>query len=237
MRSFSSSASWVLGVAGVLAAGSAAAEGDLRGIWKPQRYIAAVRTVDGKTPPLLPAAAKVYQGRVAAAKAGRANGDPLAQCLPAGTPRALFQMRPFMLVQTPHKVTLVHEFQHLVRHVPLNEAVSFDETTWQGTSAGRWDGDTLVIETEGFNGQTWLDEAGLPHSEQLKVTERFSAKTPGKMVAEITFNDPATYAAPWKTTVEFERVPNGDLGWHVCTEKLYPMPADARPGPPPGEAR
>ena len=60
---------------------------------------------------------------------------------------------------------------------------------------------------------------------------------PGKMVDEITVTDPATYYAPWKTTVEFERVPDGDLGWHVCTEKLYPMPADARPGPPPGDAR
>ena len=63
----------------------------------------------------------------------------------------------------------------LVRHVYLDEKPwKFDEPTWQGTSVGRWDNGTLVIETGGFNGKTWLDEAGLPHSDQLKVTERLT---------------------------------------------------------------
>ncbi len=211
---------------------TAMAEGDLRGAWKPQRYIAVVRTTQGTLPPLLPAAAKLYQSRLATAKSGKPNSDPLAQCLPAGTPRSMYQMRPFLLVQTPHKVTLVHEFQHLVRHVPLDEPVDFDESTWQGTSAGHWEGDTLVIETAGFNGQTWLDESGLPHSDQLKVTERLKAAGSTQMVDEITINDPASYSKPWKTTLTFDKIADGDLGWHVCTEKLFPMPPDARPGPP-----
>lgn len=216
-------------LAGIAVAG---AEGDLRGIWKPQRYVASLRTIDGKLPPLLPEAAALYKGRVDARKAGKQTGDPLELCQPAGTPRSMYQMRPFMLVQTPHKVTLVHEWQHLVRHVYLDEEPAFEETTWQGTSAGRWDNGALVITTVGFNGRTWLDEAGLPHSDQLKVTERLTRSGKSTMTDEITIEDPVNYSAPWKTKVTFERVKNGDLGWHVCTEKLFPMPADARPGPP-----
>jgi hypothetical protein len=210
---------------------AAANEADLRGIWKPQRYVASLRTVEGKRPPLLPEAAALYKSRIDARKVGKQVGDPLELCQPAGTPRSMYQMRPFMLVQTPHKVTLVHEWQHLVRHVYLDEAPTFEEPTWQGTSAGRWDNGSLVIETAGFNGKTWLDEAGLPHSDQLKVTERLSRS--GKlMIDEITIEDPVNYSAPWTTRLTFEQVKGGDLGWHVCTEKLFPVPPDARPGPP-----
>jgi hypothetical protein len=218
----------MLSLAGVAAADG---EGDLRGIWKPQRYVASLRTTEGKPPPLLPGAAAVYRSRLEARRTGSQTQDPLDMCQPAGTPRSMFQMRPFMLVQTPRKVTLVHEFQHLVRHVPLDEALSFDEPTWQGTSVGHWDHGALVIETAGFNGKTWLDEAGLPHSEQLKVTERLT-RSGRSMTDEITLEDPVNYSAPWKTRVTFEQVNGGDLAWHVCTEKLFPMPPDARPGPP-----
>ncbi len=217
----------LLCVGGMALAGE---EGDLRGLWKPQRYVAGLRTIEGKAPPLLPAAALVYKERQDARRAGRQTGDPLELCQPAGTPRSMFQMRPFMLVQTPHKVTLLHEWQHLVRHIPLDEEPTFEETTWQGTSAGRWENGSLVIRTTGFNGKTWLDEAGLPHSDQLKVTERLTRS--GRMMTdEITIEDPVNYSAPWKTRLTFEQA-KGDLGWHVCTEKLFPMPADARPGPP-----
>lgn len=210
----------------------AAEEGDLRGIWKPQRYVASIRTVDGKLPPMLPAAAALYKSRVDARKAGKPTEDPLELCQPAGTPRAMYQMRPFMLAQTPHKVTLIHEWQHLMRHVHLDEEPTFEEPTWQGTSAGRWENGTLVIQTAGFNGKTWLDESGLPHSDQLKVTERLTRTGKTTMTDEITIEDPVNYSAPWKTRITFEQVKDGDLGWHVCTEKLFPMPADARPGPP-----
>lgn len=231
--------SLVLGVAAftcLLGAAGAAEEGDLRGVWKPQRYISTLRTVEGQLPPLLPEAAAIYRSRVDARGSGDPlkGGDPVELCQPAGTPRSMYQMRPFMLVQTPLKVTLVHEFQHLVRHVYLDEPVAFEDPTWQGMSVGRWDNGTLVIETGGFNGRTWLDEAGLPHSEQLKVTERLTRSGKSTMVAEITIEDPENYSAPWTTRLTFNLVPNGDLGWHVCTQEMFPMPADARPGPPAG---
>ena len=215
-------------LAGVAIAGT---EGDLRGVWKPQRHVAGIRTLEGKLPPLLPEADALYRSRLEARKAGQ-SGDPLDLCQPAGTPRSMYQMRPFMLVQTPHKVTLIHEWQHLVRHVPLDESPTFEEPTWQGTSAGHWDNGSLVIETAGFNGKTWLDEAGLPHSDQLKVTERLTRSGRSAMTDEITIDDPATYSAPWKTKITFELVKGGDLGWHVCTAWLFPMPPYARPGPP-----
>lgn len=215
----------------VAAAGS---EGDLRGLWKPQSYVAELRTVDGTLPPLLPAAEAVYRSRMEARRGPDPlqAGDPVDLCQPPGTPRSMYQMRPFMVVQTPLKVTLIHEYQHLVRHVYLDEPLEFEDPTWQGSSVGRWENGTLVIETGGFNGQTWLDEAGLPHSDQLKVTERLTRIDGSTMVDEITIEDPVNYSAPWKTRLALERVEGVELGWHVCTEKLFPMPPDARPGPP-----
>lgn len=214
----------------------AAEEGDLRGVWKPQRYVATLRTADGQLPPLLPQGAALYQQRVDARREQRPleAGDPVELCQPAGTPRLLYQMRPFMLVQTPLKVTFVHEFQHMVRNVYLDEPLEFADITWQGTSVGHWDNGALVIETGGFNGRTWLDEAGLPHSDQLKVTERYQRSGKSTMEVEITVEDPVYYAAPWSTRLKFNRIPDGNLGWHVCTQKMFPMPADARPGPPAG---
>lgn len=208
-------------------------EGDLRGVWKPTAYIAALKTADGKAPPLLPKAASLLQQRVADRKKGKA-GDPLDQCLPAGTPRAMYQMRPFMIVQTPVKVTIVMEQQHLIRHVYLNEPHSWDETTWQGASIGHWDKGSLVIETEGFNGKTWLDEAGLPMSEKTKVTERYTRTGPAAMTGEITIEDPEHFSKAWTTKLNFQLVPNGELAHHVCTEKMFPMPPNARPKAPAG---
>ena len=214
------------------AAADKAGEGDLRGVWKPDHYIAAIRTTDGKLPPLLPKAAELYQSRVAARKSGGKLDDPLDSCLPAGTPRAMYQMRPFMLVQTPVKVTLVHEFEHLIRSVYLDEPLAWDETTWMGSSVGHWDRGTLVIETGGFNGKTWLDEAGLPLSEKLKVTERLRRTGKTTMEAAITIDDADNYSKAWTTKVTFQQVPGGELAWHVCTEKIFPMPPNARPKPP-----
>lgn len=211
-----------------LAAGT---EGDLRGYWKPESFIATVKTVDGKIPPMTPKAAELYNSRVAARKAGKVK-DPLDECLPAGTPRAMYQMRPFLLAQTPVKVTLVHEFEHLIRNVYLDEPLKTDDPVWQGYSVGHWDNGTLVIETAGFNGKTWIDEAGLPMSEKTKVTERLSRTGKTTMVDEIRIEDPDLYTQPWTTRVSFAQVPNGDLGVHVCTEKIFPMPPNARPKPP-----
>lgn len=206
------------------------AEPDLRGIWRVERYEPVIRTLAGALPPMKPAAKALYDRRVAARKAGKTD-DPAALCQPAGNPRIMYQDRPFMIVQTPLKVTIVHEYQHVLRHIYLNEKLDLTDKDplWEGYSAGRWDGGTLVVETAGFNDKTWLDEAGLPHSEKLKVVERIRRVDAATLEDQITVEDPDAYTAPWTTRLRFKYQPNGELKPHICTEKLFPMPANARP--------
>lgn len=87
-----------------------------------------------------------------------------------------------------------------------------------GYSVGRWDGDTLVVETAGYNDKTWLDFSGHPHSEALRVTERFRRKDFGHMQLEMTFNDPAYYTKPWTISVGVSFMPDTDLIENVCLE-------------------
>jgi len=229
----------IAAVAAISAAGvgAQAAQGerpDLSGYWKVERYVAAIATTDGKPPPLRPEAKALYDKRIADRKAGKAD-DPVDQCLRPGTPRVMWQARPFLLVQTPRKVTFVHEYQHVLRHIYLDEPlkpVGDLDPLFGGHSVGRWDGGALVVETAGFNGNTRLDEAGLPQSADARITERFRKVDQNTLEDLVTIDDPKTYTEKWTTRVIFKKVPNGRLQQHICTEKLYPEPPNARPRPP-----
>ncbi len=88
--------------------------------------------------------------------------------------------------------------------------------TWFGYSIGRWDGDTFVVETVGFNDKGWLDDGGHPRSEAMKVTERFRRKDYGHMEIEFTFDDPKAYTKPWSVTVPFELLADTEIIENVC---------------------
>src|SRR5262249_37764846 len=90
--------------------------------------------------------------------------------------------------------------------------------TWMGYSVGRWDGDTLVVESAGFNDRTWLDFAGHPHSEELRVTERFTRRDFGHMQLQLTIDDPKAYTKAFTVPVELRFVPDTDLLETVCSE-------------------
>ncbi len=122
------------------------------------------------------AAQKLYRERVASRRAGNTE-DPLEQCLPPGTPRSLWSGEPVLITQSPAKVTLFHQYRHLIRHVFLDgpRTVAEPDPIWEGHSSGWWDGDTLRIQTLGFNGEQWLDAAGLPQSPDMKVDEALGA--------------------------------------------------------------
>jgi hypothetical protein len=101
-------------------------------------------------------------------------------------------------------------------------------------SVGRWEGDTLVVETAGFRGDTWIDRSGLPKSDNMKVTERLRLTGGGATLEnQITVDDPANYTAPWTTKVVYRRAPKGtEMKEDVCALKL-PMAANIKPlGPP-----
>jgi hypothetical protein len=225
MRAFGFGLLCALTLAGPSLAGPALVGPNLAGMWRrtgPEPL--AVLTAEGKAPPLKPDAKKVYLQRLAERKSGKLTDLVEDACLPPGTPRIMWSAQPFLILQAPRKVTLVHEFRHVLRHIYLGEDLpKLDDLDllYGGTSAGRWDGDALVVQTAGFNDKTWLDRAGLPHSEAMKVTERLRLVSGGKLLEDrVTIDDPEHYAAPWTTVVTYRRAPGVDLKEDVCAEKL-----------------
>jgi hypothetical protein len=90
--------------------------------------------------------------------------------------------------------------------------------TWMGYSTGKWDGDTLVVDTRGFNGKTWLDQPGKPATDALHVIERFRRKDFGHMDIQITIDDPKTYTKPWTVAEQAHLLTDTDLLEFICNE-------------------
>ena len=195
---------------------------DISGVWQITQYEHAIRTAEGKPPPLKPEARKVYEQNVAARKTLKPRSD-LSRCVPPGTPRVMWAPRPLLILQTARKITFVHEYQHLLRHIYLDEplpAAADVDPTFMGESRGRWDGDTLVIETLGVNDKTVLDRDGMPHSASLRVTERLHLIDGGKRLEDrVTIDDPETFTAPWTARVVFDRKPGATLSEYNCVLK------------------
>jgi hypothetical protein len=197
------------------------------GYWVPEKAVPALLTIDGKAPPLTAEGRKLYSQRAAARRTGKAD-DPLDYCTPPGTPRDMLSPGVFMIVQTPAKVTMYHQYHHLIRHVYLDGPLKLNpdepDPWWQGHSSGWWDGDTLVMESGDFNGKQWLDATGLPQSPGMKVVERFKLTGPDTMEELITIEDSKFYAKPWTTRLTFKRTPAVHLVQDECGEKLLEFP-------------
>jgi hypothetical protein len=204
------------------AAASAGSAPDISGVWQVTKYEPSIRTVDGKAPPLKPAALKVYEQNLAARKQLKPRSD-LSRCVPPGTPRAMWAPQPIMILQKPRKITFVHEYQHLLRHIYMDEplpAAADVDPSYMGESVGRWEGDTLVIETIGVNDKTFLDRDGMPHSASMRVTERMRLIDGGKRLEErVTIDDPETFTAPWTARLVFERKQGVELAEYNCVLK------------------
>ena len=147
--------------------------------------------------------------------------DPvLRQCLPPGTPRIYLQPFPFQIVQTPKEILMIFEYDHTVRQIFMDGRPHPEDITptYMGHSIGKWDGDTLVVDTVGFNDKTWLDRDGHPHSDQLHVIERFHRIDLNDMTIDITMDDPKALANPWKTQLNFQLRPTWDIMELACTD-------------------
>jgi hypothetical protein len=208
----------VLGLACVGSA-NAADHPDFTGKWRVQAFMPNIQTDQGQLPPLRPEAKKIYDQRVADRTAGRNVKDPIDACLPHGAVRLMYAPYPMLLLQSNGQLDLIQEANHTTRLVYIGQPpVDGDDPKWLGDSTGHWQGNTLVVETINNDGRTWLDKAGLPHSDAMKVTERLSLSDGGKVLTDaITIDDPKTYTAPWTTTVRFNRAPGMELAENVCT--------------------
>ena len=197
------------------------------GIWKIDHHIAALTTADGKAPPLNAAGKALYRQRAADVKAGK-TPDPMEACLPPGTPRALVVDKPFMIAQTAAKITFFHQVYHVIRHVYLDGPLKLGDdrdVLWEGHSSGRWEGDTLIIESGDFNGKQWLDDSGLPQSPDMRVTERIRRAGADTLEDMITYDDAKEYSAPWTARLTFRaQAPTTILVEEDCAEKLLDYP-------------
>jgi hypothetical protein len=197
---------------------------DLTGVWSVVSPVDSLETVDGKLPPLLPAAKVTYEAHLAAAARGDRSFDGTTRCLPPGLPRLMLVHRPFEILQRPNTIYFIHELNRLPRRAYLNETLPTDpDPHYLGYSVARWEGGTLVIESSGFSDDTLLDTAGLPHSDALHLTERYSLDKGGKvLLARFTVEDAKTFTAPWSFTAKFVRRPGYELRENVCADKLAP---------------
>ena len=197
---------------------AAAAHPDFTGLWRVQAFIPAIRTDQGALPPLRPEAKAIYDQRVADRAAGRDVHDPIDTCVPHGAARLMFAPYPVLMLQANGQLDMIQEANHTTRLVYIGQPpVEDDDPKWLGDSTGHWQGATLVIDTINNDHRTWLDKAGLPHSDEMKLTERLTLGKDGKTLTDaMTIDDPKTYTAPWTTTVRFRRA-SGDLQENVCT--------------------
>jgi hypothetical protein len=155
--------------------------------------------------------------------------DPLGKCLPHGVPRintnGLF---PFKIIQTPGLVVILYEQLNLFRQVFMDgrKLAGDVNPTWLGYSTGRWDGDTLVVETTGFNGKAWLDtQQGRPATDALHVTERFRRPNFGNLEIQATIDDSKAYTKPWTTTIQKSYLQLGtDILEFICNENEKDAP-------------
>ena len=194
---------------------------DLSGIWQPNAKYVSNLAADLKAGdvPLQPWAQALYDER----KRGlHAAEDPPANCLPQGVPRINAAPLPWKIVQMPRLVLIVYEVFNLWRQIfldgrelgpPANVA-----PTWLGYSTGHWDKETLVVDTKGFNGRTWLDQSGLPATESLHVTERFRRVDYGHMDVQITIDDARAYTRPWTVTEPVRLLLDTELMEFACNE-------------------
>jgi hypothetical protein len=190
---------------------------DLTGNWQPNAIRQNVDLVgSGVDVPMLPAALALYKKH----KESLSKDDPEARCLPPGVPRTNTTPYPWTIVQTPQFIVIVYEGGAHVWRKIFMDGRKHDPTvelTWLGDSIGHWDGDTLVVETVGQNDITWIDQSGIPHSTDMKVTERFTRTDFGHLEVVHIIDDPKTFSKPWTFTTHPSLL-KGELIEYICQE-------------------
>jgi hypothetical protein len=172
--------------------------------------------IEGGSIPYLPAALKQREENMK----GWPKSDPEAKCYMPGIPRATYMPYPFQIVQGQRDILFVYEYASSNRIVHMSNHTEAPVDSWMGWSNGKWDGDTLVIEVNGFNDQTWFDRAGNHHTEALKVTERYTLNGDNHLNYEARIEDPKTFSRPWTIRMPLYRrlEPNVQLLEYKCVE-------------------
>jgi hypothetical protein len=208
---------------------------DLSGIWiatgaillfEGEEAFAAARAADaaagrpppntGEPPPYKPEAEAQRQYFLSR----RGIDDPMARCLLTGVPRIKFRPLPFEIVQLSDRVIILYEIHHAFRIIPTDGRPHPEdaEPSYLGESVAHWDGDTLVVDVRHFNTDTWLTGVGSIHTEDLRVTERYTRDSKDTIRYEVTMEDPAVLTRPWTIRETFRLRPGERLREYECIE-------------------
>jgi hypothetical protein len=162
-----------------------------------------------------PEAAAIFRQRVL-------GGNPLVgKCLPAGIPLNGLVSEPNKIVQSPRLIVILYETDGTHRQIYTDGRAlpaEIAQPAWLGYSVGKWDRDTLVVETAGFNDKTALDALGHPHSEALKIVERYHRRDFGHLDVEMTFDDPQMYTKPFTIKFTEDLLADSDIFEYFCDE-------------------
>jgi hypothetical protein len=166
--------------------------------------------------PIRPEAAALFQQRAKSFS----TESPLSHCLPEGMPLVEMAPAPYKIVQTPGLTFMLYERDRTYRQVYTDGRKLPDDPqpSWLGYSVGKWDGDTLVVETVGFNDRGWLDARGHTHSEASHLTERFHRLDFGDMEVQLTIDDAKTYTQKFTIKLKQRLLPDSDLLESFCAE-------------------
>ena len=208
------------------AGGAAGIAPDISGVWMstPPRRVGGpndslLDPVDKRKPdsatviPFLPEAEAKY-------KAADEKDSPTTHCLPPGISELMLApIYPMAIIQTPGRVVIIHEFMNVFRWIYTDgQGHPKDlDPTWEGNSIGKWEGDTLVVDTIGFNDKSWLDGHGMTHSDQLHTVERFHRRG-AVLEYSLTIEDPKTFTRPWIVHMDYEAKPDWKIAEYICNE-------------------
>src|SRR6266516_5543098 len=191
---------------------------DFTGVWEVPLGGAAGAS-RGLAPNSGPSLTPEYAAKGDALRASGREDNETANCLPPGMPGIMGQPYPMEFLVTPGKVTIVIEAYTQVRHIYTDgrPLPADPDPKFFGTSVGRWEGDTLVVETVGFSPLTQLDR-GVPHSEKMRIAERFRLTDPDTMNIETTITDSEALTTPYTTNRTVKRHRNWTIAEYICEE-------------------
>jgi hypothetical protein len=211
---------------------------DVSGIWGQNRPQLAV-----PAPPFTPLGKQMYDATMSE-DAGANSKDGMLTCDPLGWPRWWTYNYGFEFVQLPDRILQFFEWDHTWRTIWMDgrDLPVDPDPRWMGYHVGRWEGDTLIIDSNGFDERTWISENrqdrryGWPHSDQLRIQERYRRVNHNTLESTITITDPKVYTRPWVTVANNLRSPETELGEYFCapsdsdvynTKVLRPAAGDA----------
>jgi hypothetical protein len=181
--------------------GHSAAPGRVQALGAEDAVVPGLGIVEGGPLPYLPAAAAKKKANFEK----RLTSDPEIKCYLPGVPRAMYLPQPFQIIQSQKHIMMAFQYGGAIRTIYMDEHTDAPADSWMGWSNGHWEGDTLVIDTTGFNDLSWFDRAGNFHSDALHVVERITPASADLLNYEATIDDKKVFSRPWKISMPIYR--------------------------------